>query len=181
MTATREDGPNAVGEAVTVEVGDAEESSGGTQGMCGEYLEAFAEADADAEEVCRGKDEGEQVPHAPIGKDADILDLIALLDEADGLFDAPTGDIRFDDTPDDLAMPPHRFGGKEHERLFAEARNDDEIQLSLRRFGEPYRSVPIFDGEDALFAVAGAGDGRCVRPHAMSCDLLGKDLAMAVQ
>ena len=55
MATARENGANAVSEAVAVEVGDTEESFRGAQGMGGEYLEAFTEAGEDAEEVCCGE------------------------------------------------------------------------------------------------------------------------------
>ena len=44
MATARENGANAVGEAVAVEVGNTEESSRGAQGMGGEYLDAFTDS-----------------------------------------------------------------------------------------------------------------------------------------
>ena len=52
-----------------------------------------------------------------VGQNPYVFKVVALLDETDRVFNAPTGEIGLNNPPESFSIPAHRFSGQQHQRL----------------------------------------------------------------
>ena len=90
-------------------------------------------------EVGAREDERGHVAYARVGHHADVLEAVLLLDEPDGLLDAPAAEVALDDPPLGLERRVDRERRQEHHRLLAEAFDDDEVQILVGEHRQPDR------------------------------------------
>ena len=109
-------------------------------------------------EVGRREDERGHVADARVGHDADVLEAVGLLDEADGLLHAPAREVGVDDAPLRLERTVDRERREQHHRLAPEALHHDHVQLLLWVHGQPYGHRAERYGHVALPAVRVEGD-----------------------
>ena len=71
-------------------------------------------SDLDGCEESSSQDQCSHVFQSFIGQDPDVLNVVALFDESDGLLDAPAGKISLNHPPQDFSIATHGFGGEQH-------------------------------------------------------------------
>ena len=96
--------------------------------MTGQNLKLHPESRIDSGEVGGGCHQHHQGLEAAVGQAPDVLQLIALLDEADEVLDPPAGDIGENNVPDRPPATANVEVGQDHQRLLAEAFDHDQSQ-----------------------------------------------------
>ena len=90
-----------------------------------------------AEVDCREHDRRQRLDLAVL-EQAHVLEVVGLLDVADGVLDPPAGDVSLHDLPEGLARSCLREGGQQHHRLLPESPDDDHVQKPVGDVRKPH-------------------------------------------
>ncbi len=118
---------DAVCDRVVAKIWHSEQALGGSHEVRSQDLEPGARADHDRGEEGDSVDEDDHAPKPPIGQDSDILEFVALLDETDGLPEAPAREIGRDHPPERFPVPLSLDIDKPYQMLIAESFDRDEL------------------------------------------------------
>ena len=114
-----------IGKGIVAEVGNSEDTLGRFQDMEGKDFEFCPCAYVDGRKKGCGEDQRTDSLEPAIGQDPNILQIVALLDEADRLLYPPARHIGSHNPPQGVSAPAHGLGGQQHQRLVAKALHHD--------------------------------------------------------
>ena len=112
-----EESAKTVGQRVVLEVGDTEQAFGGLLDVVCHDSQSLVVVQDTGDKEHDGQDQGHQVLQASVVEDAHVLQVVAGLDVANGLFDAPSFDVGTHYSPQALETRPQRLG-RQQEQLF---------------------------------------------------------------
>ena len=167
LSGLAQNGFDTVSQSVVPEIRNAKDALCSVESVQGKDLELGNLSDANCGKECSGQNQSSHVFQSLIGQNPDVLNVIALFDEPDGLLNAPAGEISLNHPPQDLSVAAHGFGGKQHQRLLSESFGHYQPQLLLRMLRQTHRTKSKLDEVSLFTAALLPYDRLCVRSLAL--------------